>query len=531
MAGGNETPRQKMIGMMYLVLTALLALQVSSAVLEKFAIINVTLEELKAETNDKNAKVAANIKTEGEKKTSPKVKAAVANAEQVRQLTTTTLATLDLLKESMIKKTGSLKVDEALIHNHGSDIATMMIDPRVKTGKDFEKTLNDYVTKVSELSGEKYEKIAKAPSEIEFFAENPDNKSKDFLTFTFENTPPIAALASVTEFQTQILDIESRALAKLATDAEAGTVKFDKIVPMVKPKASIVAAGDKYVADMFITASAEGLTPEMFRNGQKLQVALDPTTKVMMGKVEFLASANSYDAQGQSKQTFEAVIKIGESEDQIFKQQIEYIVAKPVIRVTTGTAPTLYMNCGNSVNFEVPALGTNYNPSFSPKGAEVQKGDKIGKVTIIPKERKVSITVVNGGATIGTESFDVKNIPKPRYIAKDNSGKEIDLKNGVLGTSLTGLRVSAEADENFKNEVPKDAVYRVRSMEVILARGTQQVQRLNPTSEIIELGAWRSQFKPGDRIVVDIKTVTRRTFTGQDEPVEVRSEIINIPIK
>ena len=36
MAGGKETPRQKMIGMMYLVLTALLALQVSNAVLEKF---------------------------------------------------------------------------------------------------------------------------------------------------------------------------------------------------------------------------------------------------------------------------------------------------------------------------------------------------------------------------------------------------------------------------------------------------------------------------------------------------------------
>lgn len=531
MAGGKETPRQKMIGMMYLVLTALLALQVSSAVLEKFAIINVTLEELKSETNTKNATVAEHIKTEGEKKTSPKVKTAVANATAVRELTTATIAKLDQLKQEMIKKTGSAKVDEALIHNHGSDIATMMMDLRYPTGKDFEKTLNDYVAKVSELSGEKYEKIAKAPAEIEFFAENPDNKTKDFLTFTFENTPPIAALASVTEFQTQILDIESRALAKLATDAEAGTVKFDKIVPMVKPKASIVAAGDKYVADMFITASAEGLTPEMFRNGQKLNVSLDPNTQVMMGKVEFLASANSYDALGQSKQTFEAVIKIGESEDQIFKQTIEYIVAKPVIRVTTGAAPTLYMNCGNSVNFEVPALGTNYSPSFSAKGGEVQKGDKVGKVTLIPKERKMAVTVVNGGATIGTENFDVKNIPKPRYVAKDGSGKDIDLKNGVIGSSLSNLRVSAEADENFKSEVPKDAVYRIRSMEVILARGTAQVQRLNPNSELIELGALRSQFRPGDRLVIDIKTVTRRTFLGQDEPVEVRSEIINIPIK
>ncbi|HOO09220.1 MAG TPA: gliding motility protein GldM, partial [Cyclobacteriaceae bacterium] len=62
MAGGKETPRQKMIGMMYLVLTALLALQVSSAVLEKFAIINVTLEDLVAEENRKNAAVLAAIR-------------------------------------------------------------------------------------------------------------------------------------------------------------------------------------------------------------------------------------------------------------------------------------------------------------------------------------------------------------------------------------------------------------------------------------------------------------------------------------
>ena len=54
MAGGKETPRQKMIGMMYLVLTALLALQVSNAVLEKFAIINGTLEGLIHESSAKN---------------------------------------------------------------------------------------------------------------------------------------------------------------------------------------------------------------------------------------------------------------------------------------------------------------------------------------------------------------------------------------------------------------------------------------------------------------------------------------------
>ena len=152
-------------------------------------------------------------------------------------------------------------------------------------------------------------------------------------------------------------------------------------------------------------------------------------------------------------------------------------------------------------------------------------------MTIIPKERKVAVTVSNGGAVIGTENFDVKPIPKPRYVPRDNQGKEIDLKNGVRGAALTGLRINADADENFKAEVPKDAVYRVKTAEIILARGTQRVATINATSEIIDMNAWRSQFRPGDRIVVDIKTVTRRTYTGEEEKVDVVAGTINIPIQ
>ena len=152
-------------------------------------------------------------------------------------------------------------------------------------------------------------------------------------------------------------------------------------------------------------------------------------------------------------------------------------------------------------------------------------------MTIIPTERKVFVTVSNGGASIGTEPFDVKPIPKPRYVPRGNDGKEIDLKNGVRGAGLTGLRINADADENFKSEVPKDAQYRIRSMEVILARGTARVATITVSSELLDLNAWRSQFRPGDRIVIDIKSVTRNTFTGEQEKVDVVGGTINIPIQ
>ena len=110
MAGGKETPRQKMIGMMYLVLTALLALQVSNAVLEKFAIINVTLSGLITEGNKKSAMILESIVKDAGESTSPNVVEAKNSAQKVRELTSSTLKAMDELKNSMLKHQEQLKL-------------------------------------------------------------------------------------------------------------------------------------------------------------------------------------------------------------------------------------------------------------------------------------------------------------------------------------------------------------------------------------------------------------------------------------
>ena len=529
MAGGKETPRQKMIGMMYLVLTALLALQVSSAVLEKFAIINETMVSFKDQTYSKNAITLNEIVKEAGKSQNAKVVNARENAQKVRELTQTTLDGIEKLKVEMMKQSNTDKINEALINDHSSKVASMMMTS--PTGKNFEKLLADFVTQLKSYTGltdKDFPTLARRPRDMPLFASDEDHANKDFLTFTFENTPAIAAITSVTQIETEVLTYETRALEKLLSDAGIGKVSFDNMVPMVRTKSSVVAAGAKYEASLFISASSSSFTPEMFKDGQKLELFNDPSG-VRMGKVEFTATAGSYDPQTLlARKTFLAEIKMP---DTTLRQEVEYFVAQPVIKVTTGNAPTLYMNCGNTVNIEVPALGTNYNPTFSGQGATIIKGDKPGRVTIIPTQRKINVSVSNAGAPLGGVAFDVKPIPLPRYIIRDNAGKEIDKKVGVRGSSLTGLRIVPEPDPTFKEEVPKDAVYRIRSMEVIHARGASPVNRMNATNEVLDLGPWRAQFKPGDRIVIEIKTVTRRTYQGQDEKVEVRNEVHNVPIQ
>jgi hypothetical protein len=108
----------------------------------------------------------------------------------------------------------------------------------------------------------------------------------------------------------------------------------------------------------------------------------------------------------------------------------------------------------------------------------------------------------------------------------------VDLRNGIKANQIATLRFAAEPENNFKEEVPKDARYRVKRAEIILGRGTTGVQRLNATNENPDLRAWASQARPGDRIVIDIKDVIRRTYQDDEEKVTVRgsSGIISIPV-
>lgn len=531
MAGGKETPRQKMIGMMYLVLTALLALQVGSAVLDKFAIINTTMEKTNGENIVKNNETLKTISEAAGKSDNPKIKGAKEAAEKVRAITDKAYKNIETLKQQMIVESGGTEIDEKLIQNHGSKAAAMMIQKQ--QGKDFEKWLKDYVNDLNSIiaaagvKDTKYEDLAKPPKEIDLFKDNKDHANKDFLTFTFENTPVIAGLASVTESQAQILDYEKDALAKLAAIADAQNIKLDKFILMARPKSSIVAAGSKYEADLFITGSSSAMNPTFTKDGSNIPVV--EVEGIKMGKIEFTATGGAYDKDGNAKKSFKAAAKLG---DKDILGDIEYTVAKPVIRVTTGTAPTLYMGCGNSVNFEVPALGTNYKPGFSANGAKVVTGSKTGNVIIIPNQRKVTVNVSNAGTPLGSELFDVKPVPRPRILAKDNNGRDIDLKNGIKAGAVAGLRAIAEADANFKAEVPKDANFRIRNMEVILARGTTRVASMTQTSESIDLTGWRSLMRPGDRIMIEPKNVVRMTFEGTPETVTVTgNDLVTIPIQ
>ncbi len=130
---------------------------------------------------------------------------------------------------------------------------------------------------------------------------------------------------------------------------------------------------------------------------------------------------------------------------------------------------------------------------------------------------------------MSTETFDVKKVPPPN-IQITSRGRPIPA-DGAEAAALATITVSAEADENFAREVPKDARYRVTKVVVKLGRSGRAVRTEEFNSSNIDLRQWRSLYRPGDVLSINVERVLRRTFTGENETAKPLQEIYNIPIK
>ncbi len=528
MAGHKETPRQKMIGMMYLVLTAMLALNVSSAVLDKFTIFNETLEGLAEESASANNQLVANIQaTVTEKGNRAADIKALKKAQEVRTMTTELIKEMEDLKEQFVAETGGL--DENGNFKAASDVekvASMMLAPDKGKGKQFEADLDNYVKKLQELTGKEFPTLTPDAKDMDMFKNNPDQKNKDFLTLTFEDAPMVAGMATMSQLQTQVLEYEADALGLIAEEVGAKDVEFTTIVPLIRPNSNVVAAGAKFEAELFITAAASGANPVFKYDGKQVEKGVTPNG-IEYGKIEFTATAGNYDPKTLlAEKSISATIELN---DTTYTMAHKYYVAKPVVQVKSAALQALYQNCGNELDIQVPALGTSYNPGFSSNDAEVRKGNRTGLVTVIPKGRsKVKLNVSNNGSLLSTEVFDVKKVPPPNIVITSR-GKPVT-GDGATAAAISTLTVSAEADENFKREVPNDARYRVNKITVKLARSGRAVRTQDFTTENIDLRQWRSQLRPGDAIIINVERVTRRTFTGENERARPLTEIYTIPI-
>ncbi len=547
MAGGKETPRQKMIGMMYLVLTALLALNVSTTVIEKFIFINDSLERANAAAENRNVSTTSSIQDKVSKSNNEAEKQILDAAKQIRNATEILNKEMDVLKDTFIIITGGYlegkeKTNANIAGKTDYDKVGNYMMPIEEGGSGrgavLRKDLEDYIaflnTTLSKFNTENvtapvFENIAKDAEEDEIYKHDENQKGKKFSQLAFENSPTPAGMATLSEFQAQVLSYETEALKFLADRVGAGSIEINTIEPMVLPVSQYVVAGSKYQAEMFIAASTSSVVPPtMTLDGNPLEVSGN------RGKVEFTARAsnNEYSKDGYAEKSFEAKITVQnrDGQDTTFTENITYYVIKPVIQVQSQSVNALYLNCGNELTVTVPGLGSNYNPSFTAKGGVAVKGGSGGQVTIVPKSSKVTLTVSNSGSLIGSRVFNVRRIPAPEIQAFIGN-RAVNLKTGIPAKTPR-IDLKAIADESFQKFLPKDANFRVTGAEITLVRAGIGGQSIRVNGPVVNLGPIAAQARKGDNLVIEIKKVARANFRKEIEDFpNFTGKFITIPLR
>lgn len=531
MAGEKLSPRQQMIGLMYLVLMAMLALQVSSSIMDKFIFLNSALENSLASAQKASDQALAALKKEVKKSgNSREGLERIKRAELLKKKTVEMLGDIDKIKQKLIKEAGEgLDPKTHTVKNPKEEtkVGFIMIGPN-KDGEAYKlkKKLDKYVgwlsTEFKDLELPKFDKIAEGNANNPLFADHPIQKSKDFAEANFEHTPVVAGLAVLTQKQSVILRYQAEVLKKLGAGDISNTLKFDKVEAGVSVEANTVAPGDEYKAELFISASASKANPRMTLNGSPIPV------KDGKGEVSFKVRDPGAYKDGRAKGKWSGSITFkSRGRDTTFQVEKEYTIVQPVLLVNSATLNPLYRNCANPLVTSVPALGSSYSPSYQVTNGSAVPGAKKGYVTVFPGGgAKTKLTVSSNGTLVGNQVFDVLPVPPPTIMLANRNGGAINIERPLPAARF---QILAKADENFKKALPKEATYRVTQIEVTTFRGGGSTGSRKLSGGALNVRSLNT--RRGDGVMVKVLGVQRVNSRGQIEPAPIRNRIISFRVR
>jgi len=407
MAGLNETPRQKMMGILYLVLLGLAATTVTDHVLDAFHNLTESLE-----TSTKNVQTtvtntftsfeATKMKNEPERS-----KPFWDKAMQVKALATKLDKEIVAIKDEMYKRGGGAAENGDVASRDNIDISpALMINGG--RAKELKKEILDTKAQILAILSPKDTVGLKLALNAD---DQPKNKYSPKTSWEEDNfgdgIPLTAAVTALTKIQADLKNTESDVVKKILGEASEAVVNLDRFEAVAVAPSSYVLIGQQYTASVFLTASDSKSDPEVSVGGQ--------TLKVDDGKGLYTVSASR---EGDYK--WKGLVRIkqadGTSKEYETPEQ-DYTVAKPTAVVSPDKMNVFYIGLDNPVSLSAPGFSMDkVTPSISSGTISGSNGKYVVRVKN-PGKVTVTLTGDLGGGkkvTLGTSEFRCKNIPPPR---------------------------------------------------------------------------------------------------------------------
>ena len=454
MAGYKETPRQKMIAMMYLVLTALLALNVSVEILEAFIVVNESLET----TNDNlNRKVVgAYGKFEQQYNLNPKkVGPYWEQAQKAHKLAEDMVKYIQDTKYGLISQVEVISVDSAkkaplrsLKNKDNYDKPTRYFigdsqDGSAGKSKELKLKLQEFNNAIANYIDPKAKGTIKSNLNLNGPYKDASGARQNWEMHHFYYTILAADVTILNKLISDVYGYEFDVINHLYASVDAQDFKFNRIEAKVIPKSNYVFLGDTYEADVFVAAYDTLQSPEVTINGR--------TLPGKSGKVHFTMGATREGFQNYSgfimaKDATGAVIRYP------FKE--EYLVAPPSLTISPTKMNVFYVGVENPVSISSGGLSdAQLKPTITAPATIYRAGG--GWAVKVPsglKTVKISISAVVSGKVknLGGLDFRVKRVPSPIAKIGNTDGGPIG-KNILLaaGGIIPNMPEDFEFDLNF----------------------------------------------------------------------------------
>ncbi len=549
MAGGKETPRQKMIGMMYLVLTALLAMNISKDVLNAFIQINKGLGKTNEILEQKSQATidAINSSTEGAK--------AVPFQQKVVELDQWADAMMAYIEEMKARVMASSMegnadgegfekfmangkaiypdykdADSSLVvttpdENQNNTSLLVGSEPQSPkdgafSAKELRMKLEEYRDKLAGIVVNKGDSLGTwtlpedvKASIINTFTFNPgrdaDNNPEPWETNNFYHMPLVAVLANLAKIQTDVMNAKNNVAVSLAQGINASDLKFTDVTVAVVPKQSYVLRGDEFEAEIYLAAFNKTSQTKVYMGGEykgeNAPAVFDPSGRQAIvseadGKCRFKVNTGgmSLGSHGYSGQI--AYLKDGKEEYIPFVVP-PFFVGEPALVISPVQMNVFYRGLDNPVEISVPGVSQDQVEATCSGCQSFAKGEK-GQWNVKPGGEKVatisvSATINGEKKSIGTKEFRIKPIPDP--IPSFNGKKPTDatITQGELSVA-TGIRADMS---NFDFNV----TVRAKSFVITIGTASGGVKEYNNPSNTLTDGNKEvlKKVKKGEKIFIE----------------------------
>lgn len=530
MGGGKLPPRQKMIGMMYLVLTALLAMNISKDILNAFVMINDSLEITNRTFGYKN-QIAYDAfdKAYGENK--EKVGPFYEKAKKAKEMSKELITYIDNIKYKLIRETDKIAPeipdDSLTLHivdaKDNYDIPTnILIGSEPNNPKEGPFTAKELRVKIEEfrenllgLIDEKNKANMNIGLVLKAGVEN--GVKKEWEALTFDHVPLAAVITVLSKIQTDIRNAESDVVKALFSEVDASDFKFDVVEAKVIPQSNYVLLGDSFKADIFVAAYSSTQNPDV------LVGDLDTVTNQFKGGTLPVKVANGVgkfrkrgDSEGSQKVSGLINLKGPDGSIKSYPFHTEYMVAKGGVVVSPTKMNVLYIGVDNPLDISVSGVAAeNLDPSLSGAGSlsKVAAGKYIARVKSGPKATvNVSARFSGASKAMGSMEFRVKRVPDPvaKYAGKTGSS------NISKSDLTTALGVIADL-ENFDF----DLKFQVLEFDISATiQGFEQTKTSKSNMVSEEQKALLKSVKPGAKVYIENVKVK-----GEDGTIRTLSPI------